>query len=66
MLVCVCVCVSGGVHTIAFLPLSPLASVRPALAAAVAASCVEASKKRKKKTRRTATERISLRPVPIR
>lgn len=37
----------GGVHTIAFSPpFSPLASVRPALAAAVAASCVEALKKK--------------------
>lgn len=30
-----------------FSPFSPLASVRPALAAAVAASCVEALKKKK-------------------
>lgn len=41
--------VRGGTYHRIFSPFSPLASVRPALAAAVAASCVEALKKKKKK-----------------
>lgn len=41
--------VRGGTYHRIFSPFSPLASVRPALAAAVAASCVEALKKKKKR-----------------